>query len=444
MQASESSFAQYTAPEVLRLPHLENLSPAQEKFLLAWDENLYRAFFGGRQTGKTDVGIDDDLLNAMFRYPGQQGAIFVPDYPRSIEIRERILKYVPDGLRKWNGSDRIWRFRCPEDPEVWSPVVMRSLNEEDAPRSFTFQWAHFDEVALIKEMAYRNALACLATTGEGDKPGPHTCTTTHKGRGFVWKDFISQPTPDHWYVECESRENPVFPDAYFQALADKHGYDSPFFKQEYRGLASAFVGQAIPQFERTNEVHVNGYRYDPDLPLFKLWDFGFWPAPTVCTWMQKRHDDFVVFLGCKVWYQTEREEILDDDNLRGVPQRWADADFIDPDGAKGQRGSASGDRGWLYAMKGQGRNVRYTRRVGEGEGLNLIRTACRLDRMGIASDGEGSDLLIEAFETAELNENVEDDKLKDNQHPQADIIDTARYGFANLFGGGPKPKAYTV
>lgn len=425
------------APEqTLALPHLAELSASQRRFLYAWDEFDYRAFFGGRQSGKTDIGIDDDLLNAMFRYPGEQGAIFVPDYPRSVEIRERIKKYVPTELRKWNGTDKIWQFRVPNQ-EQWSAVVMRSLNEEDSPRSFTFRWAHFDEAALMKENAYRNALACMATTGKDDKPGPHTVTTTHKGHGYVWKDFINAPTDQHFSVSCESLENPVFSQRYWNELIERHGIDSPFFKQEYRGLAEAFVGQAIPQFDRNK--HIGDYPYDPHLPLFKLWDFGFYPAPTVCTWMQRHNDDFVSLLGCKVWYQTERSEILDDDKIADVPTPFADADYIDPSGKIGAR--AAGDKGWLYAMKSQGRKVRFTRKVGEAEGLNLIRTHCQLDQLGIHQDGEGAQILIDAFETGELNAKVEEDKLAD-QHPQADVIDSVRYGFANEFGGGPKSKTW--
>ncbi len=417
-------------PERLRLPHMDAPSAKQWEFLRAWDTHLYRGFFGGRQSGKTDIGIDDDLLNAMIRYPGEPGAIFVPDYPRGIEIRERILKYVPVELRTWNGADKIWRFRAPDDAETWSRVIMRSLNHEDAPRSFTFRWAHFDEVCLMKEASYRNALACMATTGVGGKPGPHTCTSTHKGHGFAWRDFIQEPTTDHLAIESTSLDNPAFSPVYWQQVMDKHGYDSAFFKQEYRGLASAFVGQAVPQW--THEL-VGDWKMIRGWPMFRAWDFG-WTAPTVALWIQESPDEDVTVLAERSWTETIRRVILSrlaiEIGPHQVPADVVECEFIDPSGAHGRAKEAK-DPGWSADIhKRVGTKTDYTRRVSEAERLFLVREWVASKKLFVHERCTG---MINALETAELDANPESDRLNE-RHPQVDFIDALGYYFANRFG----------
>lgn len=406
-----------------------NPHAVQKTFHAARTKHRRRWFVAGIQGGKTEAGAFEAALFAMRFRPGGKGAIFGPDYPKAIEARDRFNAMVPYEQRTWNGSERVWKVRA--ENGALSTVYWRSMHDPNAPRGLVLDWMWLDECAMYTAEGWNNLRTRVAV-----KRGHTWGSTTPVGRNWLWRQAVKDAEADDYLIHCRSIDNPMFPLSEWEALEQRHGAESPYFLQEHEAQFVAFVGQAIPQFSRKQ---IGDYPYDPNLPLYKLWDFGFWPAPTVCTFMQRHPDDFVSLLGCKVWYQTERDEILSEDSIKDVPQRFADADYIDPSGKVGAR--ASGDKGWLYAMKSQGRKVSFTRKVGEAEGLNLIRTHCKLDQIGIHGDGEGAEILIDAFETGELNKNIEEDKLAD-QHPQADVLDSVRYGFANLFGGGPAPRTW--
>lgn len=414
-------------PAVLRLPPYR-AAPSQHAFLAHWRSHLYRLISAGRGYGKSDIGVVDDILNAVARYPGEVGIIWVPDYPRSVEVRERFNKHCPAELRTWNGSERRWMVRTATGgPE--STVWLRSLSDEDASRSYRARWQHFDELAMIKEPAFRNALAVSAiAAGDDGRPGPITGTTTPKGRNFVWKDWVQRPTEDHIHWVAESIENPAFSTVYWQQLIDRHGYDSEFFKREYRGLFTTFVGQAFPQFDRRR--HVEGQEKCPVVPAVDFWvwprgwDFG-WTAPTVCVQVQISPDEHVSIRGCKLWTETHRSLVL------AAVDFNRDGDCIDPAGAYG-RAREAGDPGWAEEMERKRAKVLYTRKVGETARLNRMRQALHQGKLSIDPTGENADKVIEAFETAELDNNPEKDRLREDQHPQADIIDAIGYVYANI------------
>lgn len=406
------------------LPPHPTTPEAHDAFLEATGEHLYCALAGGRGSGKTDIGATAAAINLIARYPGEKGILWVPDYPRSEEAREKVETVIPAEMRHWQAQRRIWLVRNAEGGT--SKLLLRSFaNGADVARSYRAAWNWIDEgFVLMGEDAYRNILAISATEGDGDLPGPHFVTSTPKGRNWGFKDFVLKPTPNHWLRSMESIENPSFSPVYWQELIDRHGYDSPFFRQEYRGLFEAFMGQAFPEFNRTQHARhldANNWLY------FGGWDFG-WTAHTVFVWAQISPDEDVILRGCKTWTETTRREVL------ATVSKTAPAcskHLIDPSGAVG-RGEVS-DPGWKRDMNDRGWEVAFTRKIGETRGLNLIRQWLHQGKLLIDLSGEGAELLCEAFETGELDKNPEKDILAD-QHPQADILDAVRYIMVNLFG----------
>ena len=405
----------------------------QRRFIKARSTHKHRRFVGGRQSGKTDIAIAEAVLHATIIRPGGTGAIIGPDFPRAQEARDRFNAYCPYELRRWNGADRRWTVKANGGLE--STVHWISLSNPDAARSKVLDWGCLDECAMYSEEAMNNLRPCFAV-----KEAPTWGSTTPKGMNWLEKETKED---DVFFVHCESIENPVFPQTEWDKAIKRHGFDSPFFKQEYRGLFQAFIGQAIPQFDRNK--HVGSYPHNPDWPVFSGWDFGF-RAPTIRAWLQRNPgNDRVRLIGCRAWTETERRQILLPKNMKlnGIPADAAVWHAIDPSGASPRAGEA-GDRGWRFAMEERDWDVRWTRMVSETRRLNLMRELVQQDLLVIDKDCEGAELMIEAFELAELDDNLERDRLKDNQHPMADILDAVGYAVVEMFGALPQPLAKVI
>ena len=403
----------------------------QLAFIRARQSFTHRRFVGGRQSGKTDVGAAESVLFSVHFRPGGTGAIIGPDFPRAQEARDRFNSMCPYEWRSWNGSERRWTI---QNPHGGSPTIIHwmSLSDPDSARGKVLDWAWLDECAMYSQEAMDNLRPALMV-----RNGHSWGTTTPKGMNWLEKETHE---PDVFFVHAESRENPAFPESEWEKAIKRHGYDSPFFKQEYRGLFQAFIGQAIPMFDRSR--HANRElvsAFDQEALHVAGWDFG-WTAPTVKIWFQiDTATETWTIRGCKLWTETERQVILAQSQfsaMNGTRPAWH---AIDPSGAAG-RAREAGDKGWQYDMERAPRNwdVRTNRRVTETRRLNLVRQLVTEGRLQVDPDGEGCEHVIHAFETAELDANPEKDRLKENQHPQADIIDAIGYPIAEVYGAGSK------
>ena len=417
--------------ELIERPAIETYepSPPQYKFHQAREDHRRRWFVAGIQSGKTEPGAVEAFMFATKYAPGGKGAIFGPDYPKALEARDRFNEVVPYEWRRWNGSERIWKIRAENGAE--STVYWRSMHDPDAPRGLVLDWAWLDECAMYSEEGWNNLRRRVAV-----KQGHIWGTSTPRGRNWLWKQAVQKAEPDDLLVHCRSIDNPLFPLPEWEKLTARYGKDSPFFRQEYLGQFTAFVGQAILQFDRTK--HVDRFEWKPDWTLIRCWDFGF-SAPTVALWLQIDPDENVYVIGEQLWTETHRDVVLANVRCRDIPKAAPKYEAIDPSGASGRAPEAH-DRGWRDAMERQGLDVRWTRHVGETRGLNLIRQWAQQGKLFV---DERCPRTIEALEVAELDANPEKDRLKDNQHPHVDVIDALRYGFAMRFGRDPAPK-FTV
>lgn len=393
---------------------------------------LRRWFCGGFQSGKTHAGAAEAALFSIYYAPGENGLITVPDYPRAIAAKQRFEAFLPRGsLLSWNGQERAWKIAA-RGGRV-STVFLRSVRNPEAVAGIPVAWCWMDEPALYDPEAWlqvRPRVAVAKSRGLGFT----WATSTPKGRNWLWKEAVDEAGSDDYLVHVESRSNPVFPDSEWDELVERYGFDSPYIRQYYRGLFEAFVGQAIPQFDRRTMTGtfpaVRGWR------IFRAWDFGY-TAPTVCLWIMLSPSDDVFVLREHRWEQKTRAEILPD--LEGGVQvggilcgpESAEADCIDPSGAVGSK--QGHDRGWAHGLERElgVREVRLSRKFSESEGLGMVREWCVRGKLYI--DARCPDM-IEALETGELDDNPEKDLVREGQHPQADFLDALRYFFVNVLG----------
>ena len=391
-----------------------------------------RWFAGGRQSGKTEAGAAEAAKCAIWRFPGGTGAIFAPTYNHSQVAEARFNEFIPYELREYHGGRKQWKVRSIDGTE--STVYLRH-SDPDAPRGLVLDWCWLDEAAMYPDGFWDNLRPALAV-----RRGILFGTSTPRGRNWMWKQAIQRGEDYDVLIRCSSVDNPAYPLEEWEAVKARYGEDSPFFKQEHLGSFVAFIGQAIPAFDRTK--HVQPASYNPDWPVVRGWDFG-WTAPTVAVWAQITPDEDVILLGCKLWTETRRTRILGELSMDGVPPLAPEFEAIDPAGASA-RAAEAGDRGWRDAMEAKKLDVRWTRTVSETRRLNLIREWVGQGKLFVARNGPGAQDLIEAFETGELDANPEKDRLKENQHPQADILDAVGYIFANKFGKRPEPRVSLV
>lgn len=383
--------------------------PGQLRAHMAVKNHQHTLVICGRQWGKSIFGAAEAALHALYDCPGESGLIVAPTYKHALTCRDYFNHMLPYKLRDWNGAESRWQIAN------GSVVFLRSVTDPDSTRGLTLSWAWLDESAMYSVEAWDTMRPAFAVN-EADV----WHTTTARGLNWVHRDFKQRPMPNSTIIEGPSTDSPYFPQDEADRLAAQYGIDSPWYRQEILAKFEAFVGQAFPMFDRTK--HVASIVSTRQLPFIGGWDFG-WTAPTVFVWAQELAGEKIVLHGVKTWTETARSLVLVETSA--IPTEW---DGIDPSGAVGARDV--GDPGWRDDMEAKGRDPIWTRRVSESRRLNIMRQMLNEGRLVIAESAEGRELLVAAFELAELDKNPEKDRLAD-VHPHTDIVDAVGYMIAN-------------
>ncbi len=394
-----------------------NPHPIQQQFHDAVQSHRRVALVTGRQLGKSTAGAVEAAIQTLFEQPGETGVICAPTYKHALVCRDLFNRFVPREMRSWNGQESRWQI------SNGSTVYLRSMTDEDSTRGLSGSWGWLDEAAMYSQKSYDNLRPAFAVAD-----AKVWATTTPKGHNWLHREFVRSPQDGDILIQAASTASPYFPQAEYDRLAARYGEDSPWFRQEILGLFEAFVGQAFPAFDRTKHVEVCE---ETPWPMVAGWDVG-WTAPTVIVWGQVSPDEQVVLRGCRKWTETERILILSE-VARELPPM--SVHWIPTDATYGAR--QAGDPGWQTEMRAapcgfETRSVS-TSRVSETRRLQLQRQWIHQHRLVIARGCEGAELLIDAFETAELDKKPEKDILSD-MHPQTDIIDAVGQIFAGTFG----------
>lgn len=395
-------------------------------------------FVAGRQSGKTEGGAGEMAKRTHLepKFMRQDYLIAAPTYDKTLAARFRFQEMLPFGAWQFHAHEK--RYIVQGAHGAVTNVWIRNANE-DAPRSLTLDGAWIDEAAFCSADFYDNLRPALAT-----RQGTMFTTTTPAGRNHHWLMYQGDD-PKVATVFAESRDNPAFSEVEWQRAIDRYGYDSPFFQQEHRGLAAAFVGQAIPQIA---DGIIAPAKWNPDWVTVVGMDFG-WTAGSCALLVQLSPDEDVIIHGLKYWTETDRTIVI-------VELDWPHVGLdahqpiyaIDPSGSSG-RAPEAGDVGWQQALEDMARNprtkrslvdVRWNRMIGESASLNMIREAATRKKLIISEDAvsqvhggrfEGPHEIQRLMQGAMLTKNPEHDELE-NQHPESEVIDSLRYVYVCL------------
>jgi len=385
-------------------------------------------FVGGRQSGKTEGGsaqlVKETVLEPRRRR--MDYLIAAPTYDKTLAARFRFQEMIPWGSWQFRASEK--RYIVQGRDESLTNVWIRNA-DEDAPRSLTLDGAWIDEGAFCPEEFFDNLRPALAA-----RDGRLRTTSTPLGRNHHFQMY-TPPRPGVGVVFAESRDNPAFSEAQWRKAAARYGFDSPFFQQEYRGIAAAYIGQAVPKFA---EGLIKDMPWHPDWQVVCGMDFGF-TAGTVALLCQLSPDEDIVIHGLKYWTNTARHIITADlswpncDNVRPIY-------CIDPSGTAA-RAPETADIGWQAALENMQRtldggsavDVRWNRLIGESASLNIIRVLAEHGKV-IVAKGALAEVMGGKWEGAyEIERILQGAKLKsgydklDDSHPEADVMDSLRY-----------------
>lgn len=392
-------------------------------------------FVAGRQSGKTESGSAQMVKKTVLEPVANctDWLIASDTYDRVLAARFRFQEMLPWGCWSWRASEK--RYVVQGRDGAVANVWIRN-GDADACRSLTLDGAWVDEEGFCPKEFFDNLLPTLAT-----RDGRWWGTGTPVGRNHVFQMY-SPPTEGVGVVFAESRDNPAFSEEQWQKAIKRYGYDSPFFQQEHRGIAAAYVGQAVPKFAKGI---IGPAKWSQDWTTVVGMDFG-WTAGTAALLCQVSPEDDVVIWGLKYWTETERHMITADLNWP-----WCDHSVpvyaIDPSGSSG-RAPEAGDIGWQEELEDMERlrngssliDVRWNRLIGESASLNMIRILAERGKVRVAENAiaqvmggkdEGAYEIETLLQGAKLSKNLEKDEL-DDSHPEAEVMDSLRYVVVNL------------
>jgi hypothetical protein len=193
----------------------------------------FRLYSGGVGSGKTRAGV----IEAFRQPPGSTGTILAPTYPMLRDATLRTFLELADQARV------LRSFHKEEMTAVLGgnrTVMFRSADRPNTLRGPNLGWFWPDEAAMMPELVWKIMIARLRC-----EPGIAWCTTTPRGKDWLWKKFVDAPSPSYTCIRASSRTNPFLPADFIAELVD--AYDAQFALQEIEGdfLDDAF-GQLLP------------------------------------------------------------------------------------------------------------------------------------------------------------------------------------------------------
>lgn len=198
---------------------------------------LYRAFIGGRGSGKSWVACYDLVRRAR---PGRTYLVASPTYPmlfdseaktfarlaRELGVLRDIKLSVPASARLNNGAE----------------VLLRSADDPERLRGPNLSGAVLMEAAIMHRDAYEIAIACLR---EGGEQGWLTCSTTPKGPSHWTHEVFATGRPDTALFRARTDQNPFLPPEFAATLERQYG-DTQFARQELGGEFVQIEGAEFP------------------------------------------------------------------------------------------------------------------------------------------------------------------------------------------------------
>jgi predicted phage terminase large subunit-like protein len=215
-------------------------------------EARFRAFIGGRGSGKTRAGVIEVL-----RQPANSTGMIIA--PTNAMLRDGARKMLLDIARKAKilvqenistGTIRLHGNRI---------ILLRSAENPERLRGANLGWLWVDEAALVNIDTWTIAIATLR-----EEPGRAWVTTTPRGRDWIYNLWTSGD-PDYQIIHSRTADNHFLPATFIETL--RKSYTEEQFRQE---VAGEFVDMGGTLFKRPWFQIVD--RAPDGLAWFRYWD----------------------------------------------------------------------------------------------------------------------------------------------------------------------------
>lgn len=209
--------------------------PKQAEFLDC--PGLYRAFIGGRGSGKSWVACYDLIKRAR---PGRTYLLASPTYPMLFDSELRTFTALARDL----GALADLKRSAPMSARLrnGAEVLFRSADDPERLRGPNLSGAVLMEAALMHRDAYDIAIACLRENGE---QGWLSAATTPRGPSHWTHEVFATGRPNTYLIRASTGENPFNPVGFEEQLREQYG-DTLFARQELGGEFVALEGAEFP------------------------------------------------------------------------------------------------------------------------------------------------------------------------------------------------------
>jgi hypothetical protein len=263
-----------------------DLNPgAQTDFVMSPAQ--YCAYVGGVGAGKTFAGIARGFRYSLQPKPqgvfhAARGVIAASSYPVLKDVIIPTLEELINttGLANWS---KDYKKSEKELTLINGSVIrLRSLDKPDWQRGPEYAWFFIDEGRNVTMKAWEVLTGRLRQRGY-DTSG-FVCSTPN-GFDWMWRTFHEESEnrlKGAVWFNAPTTQNKHLPPGYIDAL--RANYHGRFYEQEVEGKFVGLVeGGVFPYWSPVE--HCIPLEYDPKLPLYTGWDFGYGDMG-VCVFMQ--------------------------------------------------------------------------------------------------------------------------------------------------------------
>ncbi|MGB9736501.1 MAG: phage terminase large subunit [bacterium] len=232
--------------------------------------NLYLLFNGGYGAGKTVAGCRKAIITSVM-FPNSIGVITRETYRTLYDTTlKTFFSQLPEQLIiKYYRKDDILILRT-VDPKAPSEILFRSLDKPDKLGSLSLTYFYADECKNVPEDVWMMLKTRLRAPTEYHLGFGTTNPPTEDH--YLYREFGPTRDPNHHLYLGDSHENLSLPESYIHELDQ---LPPQIYNSNVLGnWGVSFAGKPV-FLEFKPQFHVGKFEYNPALPIYRAWDFGF-------------------------------------------------------------------------------------------------------------------------------------------------------------------------